>query len=61
MCQGRRSYRMGRHTSGCGCGCMPFHRSFISSKEELEMLNEYKDQLKKEMEGIEERLEKLKK
>ena len=60
-CQGRRGFGMGRHSSGCRCGCMSFHRSFISAKEELEMLNEYKDQLKKEVEGIDEHLEKLRK
>ncbi|TVM02269.1 MAG: hypothetical protein CV080_01505 [Candidatus Kuenenia stuttgartiensis] len=40
----------------CGCGCRPFFRRFISTKEEQEMLEEYSDQLKKELAGAAERI-----
>lgn len=45
---------------GCGCGCGSFFRRFISRKEEQEMLEGYRDQLKKELEGVEERIRELK-
>lgn len=45
---------------GCGCGCGTFFRRFISAKEEEERLEEYRDQLKKELEGVEERIQELK-
>ncbi|MCR4319477.1 MAG: hypothetical protein NUV74_03955 [Candidatus Brocadiaceae bacterium] len=44
----------------CGCGCRPFFRRFISAKEEQEMLEEYSDQLKKELAGAAERIQELK-
>jgi hypothetical protein len=44
----------------CGCGCGPSFRRFYSSKEERERLESYKDEVKKELEGIEERLSELK-
>jgi len=56
----------GRWTSGvwgCICGCCgggTFFRRFISAKEEQERLEEYRDQLKKELAGVEERLRELK-
>lgn len=40
----------------CDCGCVPFSRRFYSAKEELEGLEEYRDQLKKELAGLEERI-----
>ena len=46
---------------GCNCGCCGcgrFFRRFISAKEKIECLEEYRDQLKKELEG--EDLEKIK-
>ena len=43
----------------CDCGCLPLRR-FFSSKEEQEWLENYRDQLKKEMEGAEERIKELK-
>lgn len=43
----------------CDCGCLP-PRRFFSSKEEQEWLENYRDQLKKEMEGAEERIKELK-
>ncbi len=44
----------------CGCGCGSFVRRFISKKEEKEMLEEYKDQLKKELVAVEERIKDFK-
>jgi len=41
------------------CGCLPLRR-FFSSKEEQEWLENYRDQLKKELEGAEERIKELK-
>jgi hypothetical protein len=40
-----------------GC-CQPggFQRRFVTKEEELEKLQEYRDQLKKELEGVEEHL-----
>jgi hypothetical protein len=37
-----------------------FFRRFISAKEEQERLEEYRDQLKKELAGVEERIQELK-
>ena len=44
----------------CGCGCGPFFRRFISKEEEEERLEEYRKQLKKELAGLEQRLQELK-
>lgn len=43
----------------CGCGCGP--RRFPSRKEKIEMLEEYKESLKNELEGVEEALKELQK
>ena len=43
----------------CDCGCLPLRR-FFSSREEQEWLENYRDQLKKELEGAEERIKELK-
>lgn len=45
----------------CGCECGPATRRFFSSKEEKECLEQYMDQLKKELAGVEERIEDLSK
>jgi hypothetical protein len=37
-----------------------FSRRFISKREELERLEEYRDQLKKELEGVAEHIQELK-
>ncbi len=47
------------NASCCGCYCTSFGRRFISTKEKKERLEEYKSQLKKEIEGVEERITKL--
>ncbi|OPY52631.1 MAG: hypothetical protein A4E48_01037 [Methanosaeta sp. PtaU1.Bin060] len=44
-------------TCGCGCG----ERRFLSKKEKIEMLEEYKEALKCELEGVEEKLRDLSK
>ena len=41
--------------------CMPHHRRFISKAELKEMLEKYKEQLQKEIEGVNERISKLSK
>jgi len=41
----------------CGCGCKG--RMFLSKKEKIEMLVEYKESLKNEIEGVEEELKAL--
>jgi hypothetical protein len=43
----------------CGCGCGG--RMFLSRKEKVEMLEEYRESLKNELDGVEEELRKLKK
>jgi len=42
----------------CSCGCGG--RRFLSKKERIEMLEEYLESLKSEMEGVEEELKELK-
>ncbi len=48
------------YTCCCGPGHVVFVRHFPSSKEEQERLEKYKDELKKELTGVEEQIEKLK-
>jgi hypothetical protein len=42
----------------CGCDCGG--RRFLSRKEKVEMLEEYREALKSELEGVEEELNELK-
>jgi len=56
--RGRRSFRPWGPDCGCGCGVL--FRRFISAKEEQERLEDYRDQLKKELAGLEERIQELK-
>jgi|GEM_PF-1394531 len=47
----------------CGCGCgddLGFQRRFMTRKEELEMLEDYRGDLKLELEAVEERIAELK-
>lgn len=61
MCQPRASQRtLGTCGCNCGCGCGTFFRRFISAKEQQERLEEYKEQLKKEVAGVEDRIQELK-
>lgn len=60
MCQpGKMQRRTGRAGCNCGCGCGPSFRRFLSSEEERERLENYRDQLKKELSGVEERISEL--
>jgi len=43
----------------CGCGCG--FRQHFSTEEEVETLENYKEQLKKEIAGIDEKIKELKK
>jgi len=49
---------MGMAHGACGCSCG--ERRFLGKKEKLESLEEYKESLKSELEGVEEELNKLK-
>ena len=58
MCQ---PVKISRHVdvSGCApceCGCIPPFRRYYSSEEERERLETYRNQLKKELAGVEERI-----
>jgi len=57
-CMTHDAHRRGTPHSMCGCGCRG--RMFLSRKEKIEMLEEYRGSLKKELEGVEEELRKLK-
>lgn len=59
MCQSREMPRF-IGMRGCGCGCGPGFRRFFSTQEERDCLESYKDQLEKELAGIEERIKQLK-
>ncbi len=53
----------GHHGSDCGCGEHSGHgirRRFISKAEKVEHLEKYKDQLQKELAGLEEHIAELK-
>ena len=54
-----------KHESSCNCGCSDCgcgssFRRFTTRKERLAYLKEYKDELKRELEGVEERINELK-
>ena len=51
--RGRKS--LGTGNCSCGCfnhGCGAIFRRFYSSQEELKLLEDYRDQLKNELEGV---------
>jgi len=54
-CMPPRAY-MAHGMCSCGCG----GRRFLSKKERIEMLEEYLESLKSEIEGVEEELKELK-
>lgn len=64
MCQPTRGPRnagiWGCTCGCCGCGCSPGFRRFFSAEEERECLENYRDQLKKELAGVEERIKECK-
>jgi hypothetical protein len=45
----------------CGCGCTGLSRRFLSPQEEKAKLEEYQDQLKKELAGVQECINQLQK
>jgi hypothetical protein len=61
MCCEPKAVRISK-ASDCCC-CEPGHlsRRFVSSKDEAEMLEQYKEQLEKEIAGVDERIGDLKK
>jgi hypothetical protein len=60
MCQPGRGQRgFAASQCDCSCGCGSFRR-FISAKEQQEWLEEYRDQLRKELAGVEERIQEFK-
>jgi len=54
----------GRHAPamhhGASCCCGGFPRQFVSQEERRERLKKYREQLKKELSGVEEALEQMK-
>ncbi len=46
------------HQSGC---CTPHGRQFMTKKEKKEMLEQYKEQLEKELEGVSEKIDEMEK
>jgi len=53
-CEEKQGHNSGAHGM-CGCG----GRRFLSKKERIEMLEEYRESLKCELEGVEEELKSL--
>jgi len=56
----QRGFGPRRYGLGCCCGCGSSFRRFMSAKEERERIEEYKEQLKKELTAVEEHLKKIK-
>jgi hypothetical protein len=54
---GHGAHHRGMAHGMCGCGCGG--RRFLSRKEKVEMLEEYRESLKNELEGVEEELKEL--
>ena len=50
---GQGSHHGGMAHGMCGCSCG--ERRFLSRKEKIEMLEEYRESLKNELEGVEEK------
>jgi hypothetical protein len=42
------------------CGYTPGHRYFLSKEDEIELLEEYKKELEKEISGVERKLQEIK-
>lgn len=62
-CQpGTGKHGIGSHLASLGgCCCNGFPRRFYTAKEEQEALEAYRDELKKELAGVEEHLNQIKK
>jgi len=54
----KKENRHGNIFHGCQCGCHGGRR-FLSKKERKDMLEKYRESLKRELEGVEEALEAL--
>lgn len=61
MCCEPKVVRTSKASDCCCCEPGQVVRRFISSKEEAERLEQYKEQLEKEIAGIDERIDDLKK
>jgi hypothetical protein len=61
MCCEPKAARNSSVSDCCCCEPGPVIRRFVSSKEEAERLEQYKEQLEKEIAGIDERIDDLKK
>lgn len=61
MCCETNIPRFQNPVSVCGCGCAGMSRRFLSAQEEKVKLEEYQDQLKKELAGVQESINKLQK
>ena len=64
MCQPKVS-RQYPHMAGCNCGCCgcvcgPPFRRFFTTREELERLKIYRDQVEKELTGVQEQISEFK-
>ena len=60
MCRPFENHKGWGH-GGCGYGDRFFPRLYISREEERDWLEKYREELKKELAGVEERLKELKK
>jgi hypothetical protein len=61
MCQTVGHAETGRMGAAYGCGCMIPQRRHFSSAEKLDMLRNYAEELGKELEGVQERIQELEK
>lgn len=59
MCCETTIQRPAKGQADCGCGCTGFPRRFLSAQEEKTKLEEYQEQLKKELAGVQECINKL--
>lgn len=64
MCCETNEYQRGfnprKYAFGCCCGCGSSFRRFMSAKEERERIEDYREQLKKELAAVEEHLKEIK-
>ena len=49
----------GDRACDCGCGLATYPRHFMTKQELRERLSDYEDQLKKELAGVEERIQEI--
>jgi hypothetical protein len=61
MCCEPKELKVSTASDCCCCEPGPVTRRFVSSKEEEERLENYKEQLEKEIAGVDERIAELKK